>query len=67
MNDKPGIGLRIRKEIAGENYYFVGTRDPDGKIIFSCSVPDENKQVGRMRRLTADATCEVLSEIANKI
>lgn len=67
MSEQPGIGLRKRIEIAGENYYFGAIRDQDGTISFFCTVPDENKAVGRKRRLTADATCEVLSELVNQV
>lgn len=63
----PGIGTRRRVEIAGETYYIIATREPDGALLFSCTVPDENSPTGRMRRLTADRTCEVLSEMATEL
>ena len=67
MNDKPGTGIRRRVEIEGERYYFIATREQDGTIAFSCTVPDENKPAGRQRRITADRTCEILSEMANQV
>ena len=63
-----GEGLRIKKDIEGEDYYVVGTRNTlDGGIDYFVTVPDMNKPTGLARRMTAEMICEACSKLSRMI
>lgn len=56
--EESDLGKRIRLHIAGENYYLLGVRTPDGGMDFHITVPDQNKPTGRNRWITAEEICK---------
>lgn len=60
-------GKRIRLQIAGENYYLIGTRAEDGGLDFTVTTPDENKLTGRARRETAERICDACSWLSREV
>lgn len=66
--DLDGEGLRVRLEIAGENYYLVVTRSViDNGLDFTVTTPDENMTVGINRRITAERICAACSELSRRV
>lgn len=60
-------GKRLRLSIAGENYYLIGVRAPDGGLDFAITVPDQNKPTGRRRWETAEEICKACSQLTRII
>ena len=60
-------GKRVRLTIAGERYYLIGVRCPDGGMDYLITVPDENRPTGQRQRETAERICAACSELSRLI